>query len=946
MIKEIKYSEITTVPPDNTCSDGDAALLLNLIPEDGALKPVMPPKLVMALQDKMHITYIHKTTSFRHYIIHDDANKKLVWTSDGKTFTELYTLGDIPLHQVNAIGNTLMALTKDGTHYFLWDNAKQSYKHLGTHLPELPITFGLKGEVVKTEEFNVDLSEHEDVGENSKVTFGESNTKKVTNEVLAKVNKFIAEESVAKGRFIFPFFVRYAFRLYDGSLTMHSAPILMQCSTKVAPEVLLSKLTIKKGDGLDNFNCFVTAALCKLDYQVSSRSALKELENWKDIVKSVDIFISKPIYTYDQNGKCTGIENIDSSNANKVHCLLTNGSSSGIEYTNKYYVGAKEKSETKYDTRVDFSKYQYYQEHNIYHLYAMAYPRTDREGGEMKINSARVILPRIKDDKLHEEIKSVAHFYLLNSIRLNDLLKVLEVKTTERTELRVKEDYLQSLITREVMSDDYDSHDILCARYSFNYNARVNICGIKKRLFKGFSTTSMIQYCNGYMPFIDNDNDRSHLSYAIASTRAWVHINRNGKEFVLPCPFGEMSEYDNTYFLYYPNTDAYKITVDTRGYGGWEKRYEFPLEKHNFLNGAFFFSNFETMDKYIINKNPLQEGTFLRIEELTSQDEVIELPNKIYTSEVNNPFFFPLSGINTIGTGEIKGICSAVKALSEGQFGQFPLYAFTDEGVWALEVSNTGTYIARQPITRDICIDAKSLTQIDSAVLFATERGIMLLQGSQAICISDVLNGDNIVPLTALPKIDKILSHIELEEGTLKILPFMEFVKECRMIYNYEHQRIIVYNKNCNYAYVWSLKSKMWGMMQSNIADNVNSYPDALAVLTNGSLVNFSDVGDKINKNLLISRPVKLDYYDIHKSVDAIIQRGVFRRGHVKSILYASNDLFNWVPVWSSVDHYMRGFRGTPYKYLRIILLTELSKDEGITSCLVQFTPRLNNQPR
>lgn len=946
MIKEIKYSEITTVPPDNTCSDGDAALLLNLIPEDGALKPVMPPKLVMALQDKMHITYIHKTTSFRHYIIHDVANKNLVWTSDGKTFTDLYILGDIHLHQVNAIGNTLMALTEDGTHYFLWNDEAQGYKHLGTHLPELPITFGLKGEIVKTEVFNVDLSEREDVGENNKVTFGESNTKKVTNEVLAKVNKFIAEESVAKGRFIFPFFVRYAFRLYDDRLTMHSAPILMQCSTKVAPEVLLSRLQIKDGDSLDNFDCFVTAALCKLDYQVLSQSALEELENWKDIVKSVDIFISKPIYTYDQNGKCTGIENIDSNNANKVHCLLTNGSSNGIEYTHKYYVGAREKSETKYDTRVDFSKYQYYQEHNIYHLYAMAFPMTDREGGEMKINSCRVVIPRIKDDKLHEEIKSVAHFYLLNSIRLKDLL---EVKTTERTELRVKEDYLQSLITREVMSDDYDSHDTLCPKYSFNYNARVNICGIKKRLFKGFSTTSMIQYCNGYMPFIDNDNDRSHLTYAIAVTRAWVHINRNGKEFVLPCPFGEMSEFDSTYFLYYPNTDAYKITVDTiykGGFGGWRKRYEFPLEKHNFLNGAFFFSDFETMDKYIINKNPLQEDTFLRIEELTSKDEIIELPNKIYTSEVNNPFFFPLSGINTIGTGEIKGICSAVKALSEGQFGQFPLYAFTDEGVWALEVSNTGTYIARQPITRDICIDTKSLTQIDSAVLFATERGIMLLQGSQAICISDVLNGDNIVPLTALPKIDKILSHIELEEGTLKILPFMEFVKECRMIYNYEHQRIIVYNKNCKYAYVWSLKSKMWGMMQSNIADNVNSYPDALAVLTNGKLVNFSDVGDAINKNLLISRPIKLDYYDIHKSVDAIIQRGVFRRGHVKSILYASNDLFNWVPVWSSVDHYMRGFRGTPYKYLRIILLTELSKDEGITSCLVQFTPRLNNQPR
>ena len=455
MIKEIKYSEITTVPPDNTCSDGDAALLLNLIPEDGALKPVMPPKLVMALQDKMHITYIHKTTSFRHYIIHDEANKKLVWTSDGETFSDLYTLENILLHQVNAIGNTLMALTEDGTHYFLWDNTTQGYKHLGTHLPELPITFGLRGEVVKTEEFNVDLLEREDVGENDEVTFGESNTKKVTNEVLAKVNKFIAEESVAKGRFIFPFFVRYAFRLYDGSLTMHSAPILMQCSTKVAPEVLISKLTIKSGERLDKFDYFVTAALCKLDYQVSSQSALKELEKWKDIVKSVDIFISKPIYTYDQNGKCTGIENINSSNANKVHCLLTNGAK-GIEYTTERTGNNFARITEKHtDTRVDFSKYQYYQEHNIYHLYAMAYPKTDREGGDMKINSARVIIPRIKDDKLHEEIKSVAHFYLLNSIRLKDL------KATERTELRIKEDYLQSLIAREVMSDDYDSHDML-----------------------------------------------------------------------------------------------------------------------------------------------------------------------------------------------------------------------------------------------------------------------------------------------------------------------------------------------------------------------------------------------------------------------------------------------------------------------------------------------------
>ena len=388
-------------------------------------------------------------------------------------------------------------------------------------------------------------------------------------------------------------------------------------------------------------------------------------------------------------------------------------------------------------------------------------------------------------------------------------------------------------------------------------------------------------------------------------------------------------------YVFYPNTHATMMRI----HAGIDT-YEVKLKPHDFLNGAYGVIDYELIRK--------QNTT--HTEPPTKLENIIAVPNKIYTSEINNPFFFPVTGINTIGTGRILGIATAAKALSEGQFGQFPLYAFTDEGVWALEVNSTGGYSAKQPITRDVCLSSKSITQIDSAVLFTTDRGIMLLQGSQAMCISDVLNGENAVPITVLPKIDKILEHADLSKGTLRILPFMDFVRDCRMIYDYEHQRIIAYNTskeyNCNYAYIFSLKSKQWGMMQSNIADNVNSYPDALAVLNDGSLVNFSDETDEVYKSIVVSRPIKLDAYDIQKSVDTIIQRGVFKKGHVKSILYASNDLYNWVPVWSSIDHYLRGFRGTPYKYIRIVLLANLSNNEGITGCSVQFTPRLTNQPR
>ena len=42
-----------------------------------------------------------------------------------------------------------------------------------------------------------------------------------------------------------------------------------------------------------------------------------------------------------------------------------------------------------------------------------------------------------------------------------------------------------------------------------------------------------------------------------------------------------------------------------------------------------------------------------------------------------------------------------------------------------------------------------------------------------------------------------------------------------------------------SYAYVYSLKTKTWGMMQSTVADNVPSYPEALAMLKAGTLVDF-----------------------------------------------------------------------------------------------------------
>lgn len=910
MNKEIKYNGLSTVPPDNTCQDGDSAMLLNLVPEDGALKPVSAPKVVFNLGENHSVIYVHKATTYTHYIIIDTANKKLLWTIDGSNFNDLYSVGDKELYQVVGVGNTLIALTDAGMFYFLWKGNTSGYLFLGNDIPELPISFGLQGEMQRTDEFtlefdNLSWETKTKEGGSSYVSydeFSDENKKKITSQVLAKVNKFIADRSTNKGKFIFPFLVRYAYRLYDGNLIRHSAPILMVCSTSCAPIVMWRHLYGK--NGLNRADVRVVGMLHSLDYAVIKQTDIDLLKDWTDIVKSVDIFISKPIYTYNQNGECDKFFNYDEYGDEAWGYSI-------CKHTNQ----AADK--TKYPLR--------YQKKDMGYLYQMTFDKDNlgaRPGGILG-------LPRKDSSTVKEDIRNCSNFYFLESIKIEQL-------TTTRTLLNIEEDYLQSLVNREVMTDDYDSHDKIIPKYAFGYNARVNLANIRKKLFDGFNAGAMLPFTDGYVKHW-SDTSPTTLD-KIINISVYVFIKQDGRDIIVHGEAGVFGYENPVLFLYYPNGNAYKAIVTAWDYFG--TFYEVPLERHAFLNGAFYYGGWNDLEKRTYNSPTTS----------SEEERTIEIPNKIYTSEVNNPFYFPVTGINTVGTGRILGIATAAKALSQGQFGQFPLYAFTDEGVWALEVNSTGGYSAKQPITRDVCISSKSITQIDSAVLFTTDRGIMLLQGSQAMCISDILNGENAVSVTMLPKIDKILEHADLSKGTLRILPFMDFIRDCRMIYDYEHQRIIAYNNskeyNCNYAYIFSLKSKQWGMMQSNIADNVNSYPDALAVLNDGSLVNFSDETDEVYKSIVVSRPIKLDAYDIHKSVDTIIQRGVFKKGHVKSILYASNDLYNWVPVWSSIDHYLRGFRGTPYKYIRIVLLANLSNDEGITGCSVQFTPRFTNQPR
>jgi hypothetical protein len=1000
MIQEIKYQGLSATPDDYQAPDGSLEASLNLINEDNAIKPLFKPDEICNLPSKCSIVFIHKTASFTHYIVQrkKDSDNDLLWFDSSVITNSSYhptpsitvnsaltlihrfsdTVSDqqVPVHilDINAIGNTLLFLAEDGIHYCLWKGDSQGYLYLGTHLPELPLSFGLQGTPKKDYE-RVYITNHDNHGathmpsaNETQVLFfwdyndyADGKCTELSNTILGNVNKFINKEATSKGKFIFPFLVRYAYRLYDGSLTMHSAPVLMVTSSGMNPIAFITRAdTVDNGYGvqiLDTVGATIAGVVFDLDYACIDSAAKTALQNWSDIVKSVDIFISAPIYTYDQAGRVEGYQYKDSFDD---------------EFTVSLVAGL-------YDTGDPFdypipSKF-YYRKTPIPTLLF---------DGISNVPKCRLILPTHNDEYIKNSICDNANFYLLKSIKLDDI-------QTSRTKIDVPEDYLQSLVARERMSENnYDSHDLLVPSLAFVYNYRLNIANILKKLAMPFNPATAVPFCNigaqtfhytmatGEWSFVTNNN---------TATDIFVKIGEDGKVIVMKSPSSPILSKDTPLiFFYYPNANADKaFLVKEYESGGTTTKnvLTLPLEKHANLNGAFFFAGWNPTIEQTgwVSPSSIPQGTIPTV----TTDNTVTIPNKLYTSEVNNPFAFPASGINTIGTGTILGLSAAAKALSQGQFGQFPLYAFCSDGVWALEVSQTGSFSARQPITRDVCSNPDSITQLDNAVLFASDRGIMLLAGSETTCISDIIADNHPLDIASLPGLPQLTANL----GWQNPVPFLQFISDCQMLYDYIHQHIIVFNPTLDahnelidnpddgfrgydpetgqpiydtvpdsitvtvyslhytYAYVYSLKSKLWGVIRSNIVSTLNSYPDALAMNIDGKMVSLSNSQlSTFNSQLFITRPLKLGSADTLKSVHNLIQRGLFQRGDVKTLLYGSRDLYHWHLIATSSSHMLRNLHGSPYKYFRIASIASLSDGKSVAGVTVDAENRLTNTLR
>ena len=959
MIKEIKYNGYSATPSDYECPDGDLAGTLGVVPENGALHPVFPPTTKFSLNPGEQLLWTHKMNGHTHYILLN--NNALYWVCEenGENDATPWTRHAIPGGNItgtptlSSIGNTLVAGDDNGLNYFLWsnDNGTMQYVALGQKPPMLEITFGLHSEFAvwpdkkntngyggahinvgniknslipqlgangdaqwakPVAEMGTDYNNFAENGSTYSIEelYGSTDEEKdhlslikntLTNGVFARLNVLTNEKGTKENKFVMPFFVRYAYRLYDNTYIMHSYPVLMIPNSRGPIFGLEGYHGLQLNDNDDNYVGFsirgrVYGFLSSLVYSILSIPA--GLEKWKDIITSIDIGVSAPIYTYKQDGTVFGWTNMDNLSAWDEYYSISKVVKFGDKtVSSPQWVGVKPFRQAFTDF-VRNTGSDFFNKYNDSYLYP----------------SYLATVPQRNISDINNDLTGATSFYIIKQFSIDELAVGSEQS------LDLDEGTLGGLLSRLRIDDDFRTHDTLRASLMHTYNGRMNYAGIERTPHSPLNPA--IQF------------PQANVAGATNVTRWQVAVTiKNDTQLVTVQSDLGYNYLEFPRWIYYPDANAKFAYLTKAG-----TTYKLKLTPHDHLNGAYWLANIMTQRV----ETMVDTGTLPTISTAPINEE-----NKLYTSNVNNPFYFEPDNIKTIGYGKILGICSAAKAMSPSQFGQFPLYAFTDEGVWALEVAATGSFKPSQPFTRDVCVNPKSITQLDSTVLFATDRGIMMVSGSQSLCISDSICTAVPFSVQSLPKGDVLLLLAGMQPAQFRYMEFLDFVRDCRICYDYVHQRVIIYNPDCRYAYLYSLDSKQWGIMPSNIIGNPNAYPDALVITDDNKVVNYSKPDDAGDVALLfITRPIKLDYPDALKTVDTIIQRGYFRKGKVKSVLYGSRDLFNWHLVYSSTDHYLRGFRGTPYKYFRIALFGALARDESIYGCTVQYTPRHTNQPR
>lgn len=554
--------------------------------------------------------------------------------------------------------------------------------------------------------------------------------------------------------------------------------------------------------------------------------------------------------------------------------------------------------------------------------------------------------------KNYEELYKQTSFYLVKSLVFEDFNNQFNFDNgVFYKELLSSDDTvtLAELVQQKTLDESTYSNSDIYASYLSVYNSRLNACNISKSMPEIWPIPSLCPcilckydneigdgLCddfvnNGTYSYYNRDNTyptfcgihRIIVDIDSEIYRTYSESNDNNGKYI---PLYYEYPINGSGYIYVNDVDSVKI----------------KLMKSIYNSSAYYFAkNKKELKSLFIKTDTIQNGSV----------GVFMYKNLIKASDVNSPFTFKDGNSCECGKGGVIAVASMSAPTSQGQFGQYPLFAFCTDGIYAIGIGSDGTIQNCSPYSTDILAGEEALANVGRDIVFASKAGVMSIgeEGRSLLlpAIKEELYGyDNERQKTF---VSKVLTDMGVPlPDTTNVYTYI--TNGVRMAYDYQHGRVILYNPNYGYSYVLDAQSKSWSIMTKQFKDHLNPVAECLMVAPDGQTLHDYSTDEVVDEHgaFLVTRPFKMEAANVMKTIHSLIQRGNLRsKDAVQQALYGSRDLVNWVPIWSSKDIYLRGFRGTGYKYFRLLVfLPEMTQNDGIDGATISYLPRETDQQR
>lgn len=459
------------------------------------------------------------------------------------------------------------------------------------------------------------------------------------------------------------------------------------------------------------------------------------------------------------------------------------------------------------------------------------------------------------------------------------------------------------------------------------YNSRLHIMDIKEYLFKGYSA--------GNFSFLTDDTEES---FSIKNSVIITYLRDSTIEYIIKSDgYGTngMNILVSPY-VSYPDSRAYKMVICVEVADGTLSKYykrELVLTSHSFANEAYYFAGFDKKGLEIAKEyHEITDAEYDMLVNISENNEIYR-PNVMKVSGLNDPMVYPLAQTYTIGNGKIISAAVSTKTISQGQFGQYPLYVFTSDGVYAMnQGSGEVVYQTGSPLSRHVCVNVKSICNTDSAVVFATEQGLFILQGGDIIEISQAINDHGLSEYNSVDGgLQPINEAIEDVIGKQVFFPSLqELLHEGKCAYHYSRHELLLFVPDKGVVVSYSLRDGIWKSFHENLHDTVDDYPDLLWIMNNSNgkeicRVKRDGVCDYEDNLLLVTNAFSLsEVYDKKNIVRMRILSNI--SGSIIVGLLASNDGISWTTVWKKSMECTRHINpvislpGASYRYFILVI--------------------------